>query len=217
MTPPNSNELLLFSRPLILGASVSRGFGTTDGGPGKVISKMINPQAEITNKSMSGHTSLESTKNLNYFDSHPSIVLAFDLFFWDANREQTGPAFEANTRKLFKTFQDRRIPMIVGRVPVGVNFPEGIRIAGTKKSARVINTLLEELCTMEKNCLLYDPKICFDLMGSPVGPDGVRYFSDSLHTTNAGNLFCANIFVKSGVYRSLIPNQTTSIVLPSAF
>lgn len=194
----------LFKRPLILGASVSRGFGTTDGGPGTVISRLINPNAVVTNKSMSGHTSLESTRNLDYFETNPTIVLAFDLFFWDANREQTGKEFEKNTRKLFKTFQDKNIPMIVGRVPVGVEFPEGIKNVGPKKSTREINKLLEELCTSDKKCVLYDPKICFDMMGGPVSPKGVRYFSDSLHTTNEGNRFCAEIFVKSDVLEPVL-------------
>jgi hypothetical protein len=202
-TMDKDKELKLFSRPLILGASVSRGFGTTDGGPGTVISKIINPKAVVTNKSMSGHTSVESAAGLNYFDSNPSIVLALDLFFWDAARDLTGSTFESNAKKLFKSYQDKNIPMIVGKVPVGVRFPEFIKEAGSKKSAVKINKFLEEQCTLDKNCLLYDPKICFDMMGSPVSPEGVNYFSDSMHTTNEGNLFCANIFVKSGLVQKL--------------
>jgi hypothetical protein len=199
----SNTDTSLFSRPLILGASISRGFGTTDGGPGMVISKMINPQAKVTNNSMSGHTSLESTQNLDYFENNPSIVLAFDLFFWDANREQTGKEFEENTRKLFKTYQEKKIPMIVGRVPEGAKFPEEIRKAGEKKSAKKINALLEELCTLDKNCLLYDPMICFNKMKGPLSPEGKPYFGDSMHTTNLGNRFCAEIFVESGIYRKL--------------
>lgn len=197
----------LFSRPLILGASVSRGFGTTDGGPGNVLSKMIYPDARVTNKSMSGHTSLESTRNLDYFETDPSIVLAFDLFFWDANREEVGKEFEDNTRKLFRTFQEKKIPMIVGLVPIGVRFPDEIRRAGEKKSAKKINQLLGELCTLEKNCLLYDPRICFDQMKSPLSPEGKPYFGDSMHTTNLGNKFCADIFVESRIYRKLKPSR----------
>ncbi len=205
MKPMNSDHAL-FSRPLILGASVSRGFGTTDGGPGLVISKMINPDAVVTNKAMSGHTSVESTRDLRYFDTDPSIVLAFDLFFWDANREQTGKAFEENTKKLFRAYQERRIPMIVGKVPVGVRFPEEIRRAGEKESARKINRFLEEVCTLDKGCLLYDPRACFDLMKGPLSPEGKPYFGDSMHTTNLGNRFCAEVFVGSRVYRKLLPN-----------
>jgi hypothetical protein len=193
----------LFERPLILGASVSRGFGTTDGGPGLVISKMIYPDAQVSNKSKSGHTSVESTHDLDYDATHPSIVLAFDLFFWDANREQTGREFEKNTKKLFEAYQEKGIPMIVGKVPIGVRFPEEIKRAGEKKSAKIVNKLLEKLCTLEKNCLLYDPKICLDQMKGPLSPEGKPYFSDSMHTTNLGNKFCADIFVGSKIYRQL--------------
>lgn len=205
MAMKKNNDELLFEKPLILGASVSRGFGTTDGGPGTVISKMIYSGAEITNKSRSGNSSLESTRDLDYFATNPSIVLALDLFFWDAAREQVGPSFEKNMRTLFKAYQDKKIPMIVGKVPVGVDFPSGIKEAGKKKSAKHINKLLEEICTEEKNCLLYDPKVCFDEMGGITGPGGVRYFSDSLHTTNEGNRFCAKIFVGSELYKTLKP------------
>lgn len=193
----------LFARPLILGASVSRGYGTTDGGPGMVISKMINPDAKVTNKSMSGHTSVESTRNLDYFETKPSIVLAFDLFFWDANRELVGKEFERNARKLIGAYHEKNIPIIVGKIPTGVKFPEEIRKAGEKPSAQKINNLLEEICTLDKNCLLYDPAICFNMMKSPLSPEGKPYFGDSMHTTNLGNKFCAEIFVNSRVYRQL--------------
>jgi hypothetical protein len=200
----NNKDQNLFARPLILGASVSRGYGTTDGGPGMVISKMINPEAKVTNKSMSGHTSVESTKHLDYFATNPSIVLAFDLFFWDANREQVGKEFEANTRKLFRAYQERKIPMIVGKVPVGVKFPEEIRKAGERPSARKINQLLEELCTLDKHCLLYEPRNCFDRMPGPLSSEGKPYFGDSMHTTNLGNSFCAQIFVESKIFQKLL-------------
>lgn len=202
MTTTNQDKTL-FERPLLLGASITRGFGTTDGGPGNVIAKMINPDARVTNKSMSGHTSVESTRQLDLLATRPSIVLAFDLFFWDANREEVGKEFEENTRRLFKTFQDKKIPMIVGKVPVGVRFPDEVRRAGEKKSTQRVNALLTELCTVEKNCFLYDPKICLDQMKGPLSPDGKPYFSDSMHTTNLGNQFCADIFVGSKAWRQL--------------
>jgi hypothetical protein len=206
---PTDKALRLFTQPLILGASVSAGFGTSDGGPGTVVSRMINPKSKVTNRAMSGHTSVESTRNLDVSSFSPSVILAFDLFFWDANRELAGREFETQTRKFFKTIQDAKIPMVVGRVPVGVAFPDGIREAGKKPSTARVNSLLEELCTLEKNCILYDPKICFDLMGGPVSPEGVRYFSDSLHTTNEGNKFCGRIFVSSGLVEKLTPRSET--------
>lgn len=205
MSMNSNNDVLLFSRPLVLGASISRGWGTSDGGPGNVISKLIYPSAKVTNKAMSGHTSLESTRNLDYFETNPTIVLALDLFFWDATRDEVGKSFETNMRKLFKTYQDKKIPMIVGKLPIGVEFPEAISRTGKKKSAKKVNELLEEICTEDKNCLLYDPKICFDKMGKPISPSGEPYFSDSMHTTNVGNLFCAKIFVGAGEYRKLKP------------
>lgn len=51
-------------------------------------------------------------------------MLGFDLIFWDANREETGIEFEANTRKLIKAYQDEKIPMITGNVPIDVKVPD---------------------------------------------------------------------------------------------
>ncbi len=193
----------LFAQPLILGASVSAGYGTSDGGPATVISRMINPEARLDNQARSGATSVESTRTLRISSVSASLVFALDLFFWDAARDLYSREFEEKTRKLFSGFQKIKIPMIVGKVPIGAKFPDSIKEAGQKRSAGKINNLLEELCTLDKNCLLYDPVECFNLMKAPVSPEGISYFSDRLHTTNEGNKFCANIFVASGLYKKL--------------
>jgi hypothetical protein len=187
----------LFNNPLILGASVSAGHGTSQGGPGDVISRLINPKTKIDNRARSGRTSIESTRDLNISELSPSIILALDLFFWDAARDRYNKSFEENTTKLFNSIFERKIPLIVGKVPIGVEFPLGIREAGKRKSAKKINDFLERTCTPDKNCILYDLRECFNQMDSP------KYFSDALHTTDEGNLFCAQIFVKGRPYQGL--------------
>lgn len=181
------HEAQLFSRPLIVGASISAGFGTRDGGPGAVLARMFNPKTQITNLASNGASSVQSTKGIDIEKIKPSIVMGFDLFFWDVVRDQCGNRFEANTRKFVQTLHEKKVALILGKIPV-VDFPIGIRMASLKQSAQRVNDLLEELCHENTNSLLYDPLECFLRMDSP------RYFSDGLHLTAEGNNFCANVF-----------------------
>ena len=198
--PANTN--CLFAAPLVLGASVSAGHGTGEG-PADVVAKLLNPEAQITNKAISGATSLQITRDLSLGQTTPSIVMGLDLFFWDAAKNQCGDDFVASTKKFFSVYQSENIPMVVGKIPMGVKFPAGLRLAGTRSCSRIINELLEELCTLKKNCLLYDPKDCISEMGSPGSPEGVSYFNDQLHTSKAGNEFCAKQFVEARQYEKL--------------
>ena len=194
----NKNDKELFSRPLVLGASISAGYGTRDGGLGAVLSKTINPEARVINKAISGATSVQSTSHLDLETYDPSVVLGLDLFFWDAARCQTGKKFESNTKRLFESFQ--HTPMIIAKVPV-IDLPFiGGKAKELIESANKVNTLLELLALSHSRCLLYDPVPCFLSMGfgSP------KYFSDGLHLNSAGNKYCAEFFIRSGDHRKLV-------------
>lgn len=198
-----ANTLCLFSKPLVLGASVSAGFGTGTGGPATILSKLMNPNSQINNRAISGATSIQSTRGLTLTSRPPSSVLAFDLFFWDAVKNECGDEFVLNTRKLFDTFSSKKVPMVVGKIPVGVQFPPGLALAAMRPCTRVINSLLTELCLPENNCLIYDPKDCVSAMKGPASPEGFAYFRDPLHTSTEGNKFCAQQFRASAKYKSL--------------
>jgi lysophospholipase L1-like esterase len=194
-----NHEIKLFSRPLVLGASISAGYGTRDGGLGAVLAKTINPDANIMNKAKSGATSVQSTSKLDLSSFDPTIVLGLDLFFWDAAREQTGKRFEKNTQRIFDEFRGRNIPMIIGKVPI-IDLPFiGGRAKDLIESARKVNGVLEELSLTHANSVLYDPVPCFMSMGF-----GARkYFSDGLHQNSEGNKYCVNYFLNSGEHRKL--------------
>lgn len=202
--PPKdlANINCLFSKPLVIGASVSAGHGTQNGGPSTVLSKLLNPLAEIDNRAVDGATSLEILSGFSMEES-PSIILGFDLFFWDAAKNECGEGFLNSTKKFFQTIQEKETPMIIGKIPVSVPFPAGIRLAGLRPCAKVINSLIDELCTPESNCLIYDPTDCIKAMGSSKDDDGKAYFSDKLHTSDVGNKFCAEHFVEVGKYKTL--------------
>ena len=185
-----------FATPLILGASVSAGYGTNRGGTSEIIAKEIHPEAVISNRAKSGATSLQSLKDLNLHTVNPSVVLALDLFFWDAARNQCGENFISHTTKFFRSFEGT--PLIVGKIPVDVSFPDGYRLAGARPCTKVVNALIEKLCKIEANCLIYDPKECLNQMSSPED-----YFLDKLHPNDKGNEFCTKKFIESARYKSL--------------
>ena len=186
----------LFTTPLLTGASISAGYGTTPGGPASVMARMLNSSAEISVQAISGATSITILSRLKPQD--PSVIMGLDLFFWDAAKNQCGGPFVRSTEAFFKKYQAKKIPLIIGRIPVGVPFPDGIRLAGQRPCAAIVNALIEKLCTLEKNCLVYDAKDCIDEMESADG-----YFSDALHTTVEGNKFCAKQFVAQEAYKKL--------------
>lgn len=192
----NDKEIRLFSSPLILGASISAGYGTKDGGIGAVLAKKINPEAQIVNKARSGATSVTSTGHLDFNSFNPSIVLGLDLFFWDAVRGETGKTFEKNTERLFESFRKRGIPMIIGKIPV-LDLPFGGYFREVKKNAQIVNAFLEEHKGPENLILLYDPLPCFS------GLDSEIHFSDGLHLTSEGNKYCAEFFLGTGMHKKL--------------
>lgn len=196
-----ANTMCLFSKPLIVGASVSAGYGTGTGGPAAILSRSLNPSANVTNLSVNGATSMISTNRR--MRETPSVVLGFDMFFWDTARGLCDETYEKNTREFFKRYQDQGVPMIIGKIPVNAPFPLGVRLAGNQPCTSKINRLIRELCTPDKNCLTYDPRECFTAMGSPVSPTGEAYFQDPVHPTTAGNRFCAENFMRRGAYKQL--------------
>ena len=196
-----ANTMCLFSKPLIIGASVSAGYGTGTGGPAAILSRNLNPSANVTNLSVSGATSMISTHRR--MRETPSIVLGFDVFFWDTARGLCDETYETNTREFFQRYQDQGIPMIIGKIPVDAPFPLGVRLAGRQPCTAKINRLIAELCTPDKNCLTYDPKDCFSAMRSQVSATGEAYFQDPVHPTTAGNRFCAENFMRRGAYKRL--------------
>lgn len=196
-----ANTLCLFERPLVIGASVSAGYGTSTAGPAAILSRELNPAAKVTNRSISGATSMSAT---SFFPKElPSIVLGFDMFFWDTVRSSCDEAFETQTRAFFHRYQSAGVPMVIGKIPVNAPFPVGVRLAGRAACTSRINALIEQECAVEKNCIIYDPKDCLMAMGTPVSPEGEAYFIDPLHPSTAGNRFCADHFVQHARYKEL--------------
>ncbi len=207
-----ANTLCLFSKPLVIGASVSAGYGTSTGGPATILSRRLNPSADVRNIAFNGATSSAFASATPR--TMPSVIMGFDMFFWDTAFNRCGGEYEAETRAFFERFQSRGVPMVIGKIPTNAAFPIGVRLAGTRPCTARINRLLEELCTIENNCLLYDPNDCFKAMRAPASSAGVSYFLDQMHPSNAGNEFCAREFMRRADYKRLTCRPQTSSARP---
>jgi hypothetical protein len=195
-----TNAVCMFSKPLLIGASVTQGYKANRGGPAALIAESLSPGAKITNIAVSGAKSVDSLKNHVLPSELPSVVIGVDLFFWDASRNDCDENFEKNTKEFLKKYQDKNIPMILGKLPKGVEFPTGYKLLNTSMCTDKINKLLDEECTPEKNCLIYDPKDCL----SKIEPkDRELFFVDRLHSSVEGNKFCAQEFVAANKYSDL--------------
>ena len=197
LTSPAWAQTCLFGDTLVTGASISAGYGARRGGPSLIIAETLDPHARVDVQARGGMGSVDIIRELNV-PAAPSLIMAVDLFFWDAARDECGPTFEASTRAFIDGWVGRGVPLVIGRIPVGATFPEGIRLGAATACGPKVNALLAQLCTPERNCLLYDPLDCFTAMGGPGG-----YFFDALHTNHQGNQFCARRFIADGRWRQL--------------
>ena len=203
-----TNAVCVFNRPLLVGASLTRGEGANPGGPSIIIAESLSPgaKANAVNISQSGTTSLSSLKeHLKTKDDKstlipPSVVIGIDLFFWDAAKNECGDDFKKSARDFIQMYRDKNIPMILGKLPKGVSFPPGYSVLNTNDCANEVNTLLEEECKVETNCIIYDPKDCL----SKISPEQrEKFFVDKHHTSVAGNNFFAQEFIAAKKYEDL--------------
>jgi hypothetical protein len=123
-----ANAVCTFSKPLLVGASLTQGYKANPGGTASLIAETLSPGAKITNIAKGGARSVESLKNHTLPTDLPSIVIGIDLFFWDAARNECDENFEASTKNFIKMYQDKNIPMILGKLPKGISSPSGYNI-----------------------------------------------------------------------------------------
>lgn len=196
-----AQDSCLFDRPLIIGASVSAGYKANPGGPGMLMAKKLNLNAKGLILARNGATSMSMLRNHKIPNPAPSIVIGLDLLFWDAGKGTCGEEFRLNLARFIELYKENGIPVILGKIPVGAQFPTGHAAIGSRPCARIINEFLENICRIDKNCLVYDSKECWG--GLKPGDDPRAMFVDSLHTSVLGNQLCAREFVKNKTYLRL--------------
>jgi hypothetical protein len=199
-----ANLNCIFKNPLILGASVSHGQGTNEGGPAVMLARDYNPNTKPKMETYPGLGVDAILKNIKIPTPAPSSVMALDLFYWDAYNENCGDEVIKKIDLFFKIYQEQNIPMIVGALPLGVKYPAGYAELNNKVCAQKFNNYLSEHCKIENNCLIHNSADCTQAMQEKLKEDSkLKMFQDERHPTDLGNRICVDQFKASGKINQL--------------
>lgn len=197
-TPFVSTAHELLKKPLIVGASVSSGYGTE--GPGDRLARRYTSKDNIVNVAVPGATGRAQAESITpELVKDRSIILAMDFLFWDSVYPDTKPGFAALDR-LIRLAGARKIPLIVGDIP---------SLIGSRQVNRAaLNREIHSRCTAKKNCFV----LRLDDLHRKVMQDrylevkGRRYtfrelVPDGLHLADAAGEFLADQIYQLPVFR----------------
>jgi hypothetical protein len=137
---PSDDEL--FSKPLIIGASVSADWASLS--PGKRLSYRHTDRANVLTIAKSGHPGIDVLRDVTDKKLEGrSIVIGFDLFFWDSGRADATETLTA-MRKLVKRTGELGIPLVLGDIPE--------LIPGYQPIRRELNQMIHRACDSEPHC-----------------------------------------------------------------
>jgi hypothetical protein len=142
-----------FRRPLILGASVSADYRAPS--PGRLLARRFSALSVATVAWPGAHSSSILAALPDQTLDSATVVVAVDIFFWDAAR-----AGAARAPELVKAFFDRlgprRLPLIVGTVPP-LRLPYGVAGSpATGESRDAFNAEIRRLCGLTAGCAVVD-------------------------------------------------------------
>lgn len=134
----------LFARPLVLGASVSAGFGTTS--PGRRAALRLSPSADVRTVAKNGASARETLARLQDRDLEGrTLIVGIDLLFWDSTQPAAEPTLKALDR-LLERAQALKIPLVLADVPE--------LLPGRQPSRLELNRHLRSVCTRQRDCHL---------------------------------------------------------------
>lgn len=141
-TPFVSHAHEALKRPLIVGASVSAGYGST--GPGHRLALRYTSADKIENLAVPGATGRQQITNLQAETvKDRSIILAMDFLFWDSVYPDSKPSVDALDR-LLRLGQARKIPVVIGDIP---------SLLGSRQVNRAsLNREIHKRCESAKQC-----------------------------------------------------------------
>ncbi|MGE0525921.1 MAG: SGNH/GDSL hydrolase family protein [Bdellovibrionales bacterium] len=175
--------------PLIIGASVSAGFGTLS--PGDRLSRRFTSPQHIRNVARSGRPARDHLPLLQPdLLRDRTIVIAMDYLFWDSTLPDIGPSVRALDR-LMELANARGIPLVLGDIPALLPSLQTQRVT--------LNEIIHKKCRNESHCHL----LRLDELHQKVKRDGYleikakRYtFSelvpDGLHLVEVASEFLAD-------------------------
>jgi hypothetical protein len=134
----------MFSKPLITGASISADWASLS--PGKRLAERLVKSPDVRVIARGGQTGASVLAGVTpSVLKDRSIIIGFDLFFWDSTRASAEPSVKA-LKTLVAQAQERDIPLIIGDIPE--------LIPGHQPNRKELNQMIYRSCKAAKNCFV---------------------------------------------------------------
>ena len=197
---PNLNlksDAELFAKPLITGASISADWASLS--PGKRLAERLAKSPDIRVIARGGQTGASVLAGVTpTVLKDRSVIVGFDLFFWDSTRASVAPSLKA-LKTLVAQAQANNIPLLIGDIPE--------LVPGHQPMRRQLNEAIYSACGAAKNCFV----IPLDELYQKISKDGFveikgkkySFFDlvpDGLHIGNVAGDYLADL-----IYQTLRP------------
>lgn len=190
---------VVLRKPMIVGASVSAGFGTTD--PGTRAALRYTSAGNILNTAVAGAEGVSMNWWSVDYVAKQSIVIGVDWMFWDAVLDDPSKSI-AQLKQNLAIARAARVPVIIGDVP-----RLDLRVYRQKSRDRV-NGAIHSLCKESRGCYILPFARIYDgmLAGNMISYrnehfDWWHLSSDGLHLNATGAEYMADLIV--GVIRRM--------------
>lgn len=192
----------LFSKPLITGASISADWASLS--PGKRLSQKLVSTADVKVVAQGGQTGASVLSRVTpSVLKDRSIVIGFDLFFWDSTRSSIDGSLKA-LKRLVAEAEALRIPVVIGDIPE--------LIPGHQPSRKSLNEAIYRVCKSSQSCYVVPLDALYKQMLKDgfVEIKGQRYtffdlVPDGLHIGSLAGDYLADL-----VYKTIRPTASVS-------
>lgn len=148
----------LFSKPLITGASISADWASMS--PGKRLAQRLAASPDIRVIARGGQTGASVLAGVTSgVLKDRTIIVGFDLFFWDSTRASVAPSLKA-LKNLVSQAAELNIPLLIGDIPE--------LVPGYQPMRKVLNDAIYEASLTAKNVYV----IPLDALYQQVSRDG---------------------------------------------
>lgn len=134
----------ILQKPLIIGASVSAGYGTPS--PGKRLALRYTTDANVRTIAQNGKPGKEVLRSISAKSLEDrTAIIGLDLFFWDSTHASAKVSIEA-LRSLVALAKKQNLPLVLGEIP-------GL-LPSHQPSREALNLEMAQACRTYDRCVL---------------------------------------------------------------
>ncbi len=177
----------VFSRPLIVGASVSVGMLAT--GPGDIAARLVNGGSNTVNVAENGAKGKQLGNISSESLAEYSVIIGVDYLFWDSIERDPTESLRA-LRNLVRSARKAGVPLVLGDIPKLVS--EQVEASRAK-----LNGQIHAQCRRERRCYVLEIDKLHRQASGPgivIGEYLYRFADltvDGLHTNRFANDYLA--------------------------